>query len=101
MSSGVVVTYELKPEAMAQHVRLIEAVFEQLRREQRTDMSYDVLRLADGVTFVHVATSDSADGSSPLPELEAFRAFSADLASRVATSPAPSSAEVIGSHHAH
>jgi hypothetical protein len=99
MTAGVVVTYQLRPEAMDEHVRLIEAVFEELRSERRTDVGYDVLRLADGVTFVHVATHDTADGSSPLPQLDAFQAFSADLGSRVATPPAPSAADVIGSHH--
>jgi hypothetical protein len=98
MTAGVVVTYTLKPEAMDEHLHLITAVFDQLRAEQRDDVSYQVLRLADGLTFVHVSTSDTPDGSNPLPQLEAFRAFSADLGSRVATPPAPSTADVIGSY---
>jgi hypothetical protein len=98
MTTGVVVTYTLKPAAMGEHLRLIGAVFEQLGAEQRDDVSYQVLRLADGVTFVHVSTSDTLDGSNPLPQLEAFRAFSEDLGSRVATPPAPSTADVIGSY---
>jgi hypothetical protein len=98
MTAGVVVTYTLKPEAMGEHLALIEAVFAQLRDQQRSDVSYEVLRLADGVTFVHVSRSDTADGSNPLPQLDSFRAFSAGLASRVATPPAPSGADVIGSY---
>jgi hypothetical protein len=98
MISSVVVTYSLKPEAMAEHLRLIEAVFSQLREEQRGDVAYQVLRLADGVTFVHVSTSDTPDASNPLPELEAFRAFGVDLGSRVASPPTPSAAEVIASY---
>ena len=42
MISNVVVSYRVKPEAVAEHVRLIEAVFDQLRAEQRTDVDYKV-----------------------------------------------------------
>jgi hypothetical protein len=98
MTAGVVVTYTLKPEAMDEHLRLIGAVFDQLREQQRTDVGYQVLRLADGVSFVHVSVSDTPDGSNPLPQLEAFQAFSADLGARVASPPAPSAADVVGSY---
>ncbi len=79
MISNVVVSYRVKPEAVAEHVRLIEAVFDQLRAEQRTDVDYKVIRLEDGVSFVHMSTSDTSDGSSPLPTLAAFQAFGAGL----------------------
>ena len=99
MGSSIVVTYAVKPEAMDEHVRLIEAVFEQLHADSREDVSYEVVRLADGATFVHVSTATGDDGSNPLPQLESFRAFSADLASRVVAPPVPSGAELIGSYH--
>jgi hypothetical protein len=98
MISSVVVTYTLKPEAMAAHVRLVEAVFAQLLDEQRTDVGYQVVRLADGVSFLHLSTADTPDGVNPLPQLASFRAFSTELASRVATPPVPSAADVIGSY---
>jgi len=98
VTAGVVVTYTLRPEAMDEHLRLIGAVFDQLRAEQRCDVSYQVLRLADGVTFVHVSTSDTPDGSNPLPSLDSFRAFSTELGARVAAPPTPSAADVIGSY---
>ncbi len=98
MIRGVVVTYTLRPDAMDEHLRLIEGVFAQLRAERPSDLSYQVLRLADGVSFVHVSTSDTADGSNPLPQLEAFRAFGDDLGSRVASPPTPNAAEVVGSY---
>ena len=98
MISSVVVTYAVRPEALAEHLRLIAAVFDQLRAEERDDVEYQVLRLADGVSFVHVSSADTPDGSNPLPQLSAFREFSADLATRVATPPATSAAEVVGLH---
>jgi len=96
--SNVVVTYTVKPEALDEHLRLIGAVFEQLDAEARSDVEYVVLRLADGVSFVHVSTADTPDGSNPLPQLPAFREFSRDLPARVATPPSPSAAEIVGSH---
>jgi hypothetical protein len=98
MGTSVVVTYTVRPEALAEHVRLIDAVFDQLRSDQRSDVTYQVVRLADGVSFVHVSTATTQDGTNPLPQLESFRAFSADLASRVVAPPVPSSAELIGAY---
>lgn len=98
MISTVVVTYTVKPETLEEHLRLIGGVFEQLRAQARSDVEYQVLRLADGVSFVHVSTADTPDGSNPLPQLSAFREFSADLPARVATPPNPSAAEIVGCH---
>ena len=49
MISSVVVSYKVRPEAVAEHVRLIEAVFEQVRAEQPGNVEYKVVRLDDGV----------------------------------------------------
>jgi hypothetical protein len=96
--STVVVRYTLRPEAMPEHVRLIDAVMTQLNEERPDTVNYRVLRLSDGVTFVHVSTCDTPDGTSPLAELSSFREFQADLGSRVATPPEPSSAEELGNY---
>ena len=99
MISSVVVSYQVRPEAVAEHVRLIEAVFEQLRAEQPGNVEYKVVRLDDGVSFVHVSSADTPDGSNPLPKLTAFREFGRDSAARVATQPVPTAADIIGSYY--
>ena len=98
MISNVVVSYQVRPEAMAEHVRLIEAVFAQLHAEQPANLEYKVVRLADGVSFVHVSTADTADGSNPLPGLASFADFGRDIAARVTTSPTPTAADIVGSY---
>jgi hypothetical protein len=98
MGTSVVVTYTVKPEALAEHVRLIEAVFDQLRADRRSDVAYQVVRLSDGVSFVHVSTATTPDGTNPLPQLESFRDFSANLGSRVVAPPVPSPADLIGTY---
>ena len=99
MITSVVVSYQVKPEATAEHVRLIEAIFAQLHAERPDNVEYKVVRLDDGVSFVHLSTADTPDGSNPLPEMTAFSEFGRDLASRVASPPAPKAAEIIGSYH--
>ena len=99
MITSVVVRYTVRPEAVAERVRLIEGVFEQLRAEQPNNIEYKVMRLADGVSFVHVSTADTPDGSNPLSELAAFREFSRDSGDRVTTPPIPTPADIVGSYH--
>jgi hypothetical protein len=96
--SSVVVSYQVRPEAMVEHVRLIKAIFEQLQAERPSNVEYKVTCLEDGVSFVHVSTADTPDGSNPLPELASFRQFGQDLAARVATPPVAAAAEIIGSY---
>ena len=101
MITSVVVTYQVRPEAVAEHVRLIEAVFEQLRTDKPAGLlDYQVRCLDDGVSFVHVSTADTPDGSNPLPKLAAFQEFGRDSAQRVATAPVPTAAAVIGYYYA-
>jgi hypothetical protein len=98
MISSVVVSYTVRPEAVAEHVRLIEAVFAQLHAEQPSNIEYKVMRLQDGVSFVHVSTADTPDESNPLPELASFQEFGKDSAARVATTPVPTAADIVGSY---
>src|SRR5262249_57447468 len=52
--TSVVVSYQVRPEAVAEHVRLIRAVFEQLHAEQPANIEYKVVRLAHALSFVPV-----------------------------------------------
>ena len=101
MITSVVVTYQVRPEAVVEHVRLIEAVFDQLSSEHPPGLlDYQVRCLDDGVSFVHVSTADTPDGSNPLPKLSAFQEFGRDSGARVATTPVPTAATVVGYYYA-
>ena len=95
---NVVVTYQVRPDAMDEHLRLIGAIFDELDAQAPDDVEYKVLRLADGVSFVHVSTADSPDGTNPLTRFAAFREFSETAGERAATPPTPVSAELVGSY---
>jgi len=52
------------------------------------------------VSLVHVSTADTSDGSNPLPKLTAFQEFGRDSGARVATTPVPTPATVVGYYYA-
>ena len=55
-------------------------------------------KLADGVSFVHIASVERADGSNPLSELPAFRAFQENIGDRCDEPPVPIEFTEIGSY---
>ncbi len=81
----VMVRYRLLPERVAEHEALLAAVFAELAAQRPAGLEYRVLRLADGVSFVHLATVAGAD--NPLTALAAFKAFTADIKARCADGP--------------
>jgi hypothetical protein len=71
-------------------------VFAALAEVDPGDFRYTTYRLADGVTFVHVAQLDGAE--NPLRSLPAFAEFQRELAQRCEEQPAPSDATIVGSY---
>ena len=55
-------------------------------------------RLEDGVSFVHVASVDTDDGTNPLNASPAFAEFQRQIGDRVAEGPVASRATVVGSY---
>ena len=96
MSNTVVVRYETRPEAADENQRLVEQVFAQLSADDPGGLRYATFRLADGVTFVHVATVEGAD--NPLGKTAAFAEFQRELGGRVVAPPVPSGATLVGSY---
>jgi hypothetical protein len=95
MSKTVVVRYRTSPETADENARLVEGVYAALAELKPTDFRYTTYRLADGVTFVHVARSGE---ENPLVTLPAFAEFQRDLPRRCVEPPAPSEATVVGSY---
>jgi hypothetical protein len=96
--SNVVVRYQTKPERAEENQALIERVFAGLNDRQPEGLRYASFRLVDGVTFVHVASVETADGTNPLSELPAFAEFVKGIADRVQDGPTSSEATVVGSY---
>jgi hypothetical protein len=96
MSSTVIVRYRTTPEAAEENARLIGEVFAALGASAPPGLDYTAHRLADGVTFVHVARI--AGPENPLSSLAEFAEFQRDLADRCAEPPEASLATVVGTY---
>ena len=96
MSKTVIVRYRTRPEAAEENARLVEGVFAALADVDPGGFRYTTYRLADGVTFVHVALFEGTE--NPLATLPAFAEFQRELAQRCVEQPAPSEATVVGSY---
>lgn len=94
----VVVRYKTKPEQADGNQRLVENVFAELAESSPSGLRYGTFRLEDGVTFVHVASIETDDGSNPLGETAAFKEFQRELADQVDEPPHAQDATVLGQY---
>jgi hypothetical protein len=96
MARTLIVRYQTHPEGSAENASLIEQVFASLRDLAPAGFEYSAYRLADGVSFVHVATLEGE--ANPLAGLEAFTEFQRELPARCAVAPAAQEATLVGSY---
>ncbi len=96
MTVSKVIRYTTKPECADENERLIQAVFAELAQDQPEGLRYTAFRLADKVSFVHVATLDGAD--NPLTRSAAFAEFQRGIKDRCAEGPAAADADIIGTY---
>ncbi len=96
MTVAKVIRYRTNPEQADENQRLVQDVFAELALEQPAGLQYATFRLADGVSFVHVAVLDG--DANPLLDSAAFGAFQADLGDRLVEGPDASDATIVGSY---
>jgi hypothetical protein len=96
--SVAVVRYRSKPDRSDENQALVEKVFGELHANRPDGLRYATFRLADGVSFVHVASIDTVDGANPLTQTPAFAEFLREIAARCEEGPVASEATVVGSY---
>ncbi len=96
--SVTIVRYKTKPDRADENQVLIEKVFGELGANRPSGLRYASFRLADGVSFVHVASVDTNDGTNPLTATPAFMEFLRDIKERCEEAPQASDATVVGSY---
>ena len=96
MSKTVIVRHETHLDAAEANTQLVEKVFAELGKVDPGGLRYSAYRLADGVTFVHVAHLDGP--VNPLAKLPAFAEFQRELPQRCVESPTASEAILVGSY---
>jgi hypothetical protein len=94
----VMVRYEVMPDRVAENEGYVRAVFAELERTRPEGLRYATYKLEDGVTFVHIASIETVDGSNPLLTLEPFRAFAADIRGRCRVPPIVTELETVGAY---
>lgn len=96
MSGTFLVRYETHADAAAENQRLVEQVFRELNESAPPGLRYAAFRLADGVSFAHVALLETDD--NPLSRSAAFAEFQRGAADRMVGPPVFTDATVIGSY---
>jgi hypothetical protein len=91
------IRYKAKPEAADKNAELIAAVFAELKDAKPAGLRYLALRLEDD-SFLHFVTTDADDGSSPLRELPAFKAFQSGIRERCDEPPLVRGARIVGNY---
>jgi hypothetical protein len=78
----VMVRYKIKAEKVSENEELIKSVFDELQRMAPAGFRYASFKPEDGVSFIHVASIETANGENPLTKTVAFKAFQAKLRER-------------------
>jgi hypothetical protein len=91
----VMVRYKVKSDRAAENEELVRAVYDELHRTEPAGLRYATFQLDDGVSFVHLASTD--DGQNPLPQVEAFQRFQENIRDRCDEVPVVAQLREIGS----
>jgi len=94
----VMVRYKVKPDRADENAELIRNVFAELQQNGPDGLCYASFKLDDGVSFVHIASIETDDGSNPLSESPAFKAFQAEIKDRCEEPPAAVALDTIGAY---
>ncbi len=94
----VMVRYKLKPGKSDENEALVRDVFSELADSAPEDVRYATFKLEDGLSFVHIASIETEDGSNPLAETTAFKAFQAGIQDRCDEPPVAKAIEEVGSY---
>ena len=94
----VLVRYKVKPERVKENEELVRAVYDELRYTQPAGLRYATFKQDDGVSFVHLAVTESDRGDSPLSRVKAFQEFQKNIDDRTDEAPVVTEIEQIGAY---
>lgn len=95
----IMVTYKVKADQAQENQRLVEAVFAELAAKNPGGLRCASFKQEDGVSFVHVVSIETADGSNPLEQIDAFDAFTDPIGDRCDIPPQVMPLTDVGTYH--
>jgi hypothetical protein len=93
----IMVRYRTSETHAGANETLVRAVFDELRACTPGGLRYASYRLADGVTFVHIATLETPN-ENPLLILPSFKAFQSQLKDRCVELPVVTELSAVDSY---
>lgn len=91
----IMVRYRVKPDHVAANEQLVRDVYDELAHSRPPGLRYGTFKLADGVSFVHLAAHEA---DNPLQRVEAFQRFQEDIGGRCDEQPVVTELEEVGSY---
>jgi len=95
----IIVRYKVKPDRVSENETLVKEVYKQLHEAKIEGFHYATLKLADNVSFIHIAISDTEDANEAFSKLSAFRSFQLNIKERCDELPAVTPITEIGSYN--
>ena len=93
----IMVRYKVKPDQADANTKLVVDGLDELHRSRPAGFRYATFRLDDGLTFVHLAITETDDGSNPLSGIQAFGRFQEGIAERCDEPPVATEVHEVGS----
>ena len=93
------VRYRLKADMVEENIQLVKAIFEELNAKNPTGLRYASFGFPDGVTYVHIASIETTNGSNPLSMTDAFPLFTKDIKDRCEEPPVAMDLSEVGSYN--
>ena len=94
----VLVRYKVKADKATENQQFVEKVYEELQQKSPEGIRYATFKLDDGVSFVHIASIETEDGTNPLGETAAFQQFQANIRDRCEEPPVAVDLDEVGSY---
>lgn len=94
----VIVRYKVKADRSTENVEFVKSVFAELAASAPHGLRYATFQAEDGVSFTHVASIETADGSNPLAATAAFKTFQAEIKDRCEVPPSATVVDLVGSY---
>ena len=95
----VMVSYKVHADQSGENQAYVKKVYDELQANSPAGLRYATFLQEDSVTFVHIAEISTEDGSNPLGETAAFKAFQAGIQDRCEIPPVAIEIEEVGSYN--